>query len=137
MFKVNKSKGAIGVLSLLLLITLTPSAMAGKPGPTLDGKLCKRFGGTWDAGKNATCYLVNDAENTGEFTIKAGQELRIIGGRQFINIGTIYNSGTILNYGIFVNNNVVNNSGYITSICPGYWASILPMGTGEFNVPSC
>ena len=137
MFKVNKSKSAIGVIALLILATLTPTAMAGKPTPSLNGTLCKSFGGTWKAGKNGTCFIVNNTNNEGDFTIKAGQELRIIAGQQFHNYGIINNFGTIRNYGVFVNNNVVNNSGYITSICPGYWASTLPEGTGEFNVPSC
>jgi hypothetical protein len=74
MLKVNKSKSVIGVLSLLLLVSLAPPANAGKPGstPTLDRKLCTEFGGSWVVGKNATCYLVNNFDNYGDFTVKAG-----------------------------------------------------------------
>ena len=133
MFKVNKSKGTIGVLSLLLLVTLTPSAMAaGKPGsiPTLDSKICKRLGGTWNSGKIATCTVAgNIYEFYGDFTIKANNLLLVTG--YFRNHNTIVNNGTITITGTLNDTNAISNYGVINGCIIGNQPS--SFGTGVYN----
>jgi hypothetical protein len=108
MFKVNKSKSAIGVIALSLLVTLIPSANAGKPGstPSLNGTLCKSFGGTWKAGKTGTCSLVNSGgsiANNKNFVINSGDTFYIYNSN-FSNYATITNYGVISTiYGGFDN----------------------------------
>ena len=112
MLKINKSKSVIGVLSLLLLVTLVPSANAGKPGstPSLNGTLCKSFGGTWKAGKNGTCSMVNlggSSINNKDFVINNGDTL-------FIQYSNFSNNATITNYGV-----ISTLNGGFDNISPG------------------
>lgn len=122
MLKVNKSKSAIGVIALLLLVTLTPSASAGKPGstPSLNGTLCKSFGGQWKAGKTGTCTISGSHRNERSFNISAGNTLVIAQSGTFINNATINNSGggSITSSGTFINNAEVRiiNFGTITNL---------------------
>ena len=119
MFKVNKSKSAIGVIALLILATLTPTAMAGKPTPSLNGTLCKSFGGTWKAGKSGTCTIANNFTppegviidfiiKTGDFLVNNAGDLT---NSAFTTSGTITNNGTITNTGHMYTLGVTNNSG--------------------------
>jgi hypothetical protein len=112
MFGVSNSKSLIGVLSLLLLVTLTPSAMAGKPGsrPTLTGTFCKNvLQGTWKAGKSANCAITSNVTNIDLFEIKNGDRLTVYG--LFTNQGFIYNSGEIVtaDSGTIDNQRTINN----------------------------
>ena len=112
MFKVNKSKGTIGVLSLLLLVSLAPSANAGKPGSTLslNGTVCKSIGGTWKAGKNGTCSINNSggsSTNNKDFVINNGDTL-------FIRLSNFSNYATITNYGV-----ISTLNGTFDNIFPG------------------
>ena len=144
MFKVNKSKGTIGVLSLLLLVSLAPSANAGKPGstPSLNGTLCKSFGGTWKAGKTGTCnILYNSPKNYQDFKINAGDTLFIGRFSTFQNYAIVTNYGKIqlefrdnIQIGGFENygpsGRVINN-GIFTGCINNY------SGASGSNVPTC
>jgi hypothetical protein len=132
MIKVNKSKGTIGVLSLLLLVSLAPSANAGKPGsiPTLDSKICNRLGGTWNSGKIATCTVAgNIYEFYGDFTIKANNLLLVTG--YFRNHNTIVNNGTITITGTLNNWTSISNYGVINGCITGNQPN--SFGTGVYN----
>lgn len=127
MFRINKSKSAIGVIAFVLLVTLTPPAIAGKPGtiPSLNGSICKAFGGVWKAGKNGKCTVINTTGNSNRFLINAGDTLEISNGGIFNvnfdidNSGNVNNNGTFntltgdyynSSAGVFNNNGIFNNN---------------------------
>ena len=144
MLKVNKSKSVIGVIALLLLVTLIPSANAGKPGstPSLNGTLCKSFGGTWKAGKTGTCNIFQQSpKNYQDFKIDAGDTLFIGSFKTFQNYAIVTNYGKIqlqfsdnIQIGGFENygpsGRVINNGIFIGCL-------INYSGATGSNVPTC
>ena len=112
MFNSVRSKSAIGVIALLFLTTLTPSAVAGKPGSTvsLNGTVCKSFAGTWIS-KVRTCYITGNGASNVDFNIDARSQLVIENAGNFTNYGVITNFGSVVNYGNFTtSNNFTNQS---------------------------
>jgi hypothetical protein len=109
MFGSMKSKSAIGVIALLLLTTLTPSAMAGKRGTiqTLSGSVCKTIGGTW-VSKSRNCYMTGTSASYIPFIIDSKSQLIIESG-DFTNYYDITNNGGIVNYGTFHAGNNIRN----------------------------
>ena len=97
----------MAVITLLILATLTPSANAGKPGLSLNGTLCKSFGGAWKAGKTGTCSMVNlggTIVNFQNFIINIGDTL-------FIRNSNFQNDAIITNNGAITNNSIISNYG--------------------------
>ena len=128
MLKVSKSKGVLGALSLLLLVTLAQPANAGKPGsiPTLNGTLCKSLGGTWKAGKSGLCTISVSTPNIPSFDIGFGDRILITSTgilnnnnvKTIRNIGTIIlnSGGTLISNGTIDNYGAVDNSGSFTNL---------------------
>ena len=145
MLRVSKSKGVLGALSLLLLVTLAQPAIAGKPGsiPTLNGTLCKSLGGTWKAGKSGLCTISVSTPNIPSFDIGVGDRL-IITSNGILNNntyktvrnlgliilssgGTLISNGTIDNYGTIDNSGSFTNGGTFSNRSNGF---ILNQGSG-------
>jgi hypothetical protein len=105
-------------VTLLLVATFIPNAIAAKPIPSLNSKICKSLGGSWVAGKQGICEVRNSgAVNNISFEINAGDSLSILTNFTFrnnmsiVNNGYIYNlGGLIVNYGEITNNNYLNNA---------------------------
>ena len=116
MFGSMKSKSAIGVIAILLLTTLTPSAVAGKPGttPTLNGSLCKSFAGVWVA-KVRNCYITTNLGSSVGFIIDSKSQLIIENNGEFTNYSDITVNGSIVNYGTFNTSSNVYNYGTLVN----------------------
>ena len=121
MFGSMKSKSAIGIIAILLLTTLTPSAVAGKPGtiPTLTGTLCKSFAGVWNA-KVKTCFISGNSASYVSFIIDSKSQLSIDPSGDFTNYYEITNNGSITNYGSFHTSNSIINIGNIVNMANFY-----------------
>ena len=126
MFGSVKSKSAIGIIALLLLTGMTPSAVAAKRGstPTLNGTVCKSIGGDWVA-KVRNCYINGSIISSVSFIIDSKSQLIIDTYGNFtnynditvngsiVNYGTLNTSGNVFNYGTLVNYGTIISSNYI------------------------
>jgi hypothetical protein len=124
MFRINKSKSAMAVVTLLILATLTPTAYAAKPGSPLylDRAWCKSLApdASWLPGKNPACLISGTVILTENRTLKAGVSLYINGSSSSF---TIPSGVTLINYGYIHNSGTTINDGYIYNYSPGHIAN--------------
>jgi hypothetical protein len=155
MFGSKKSKTVIGAIALLLLISFTPSAVAGRNVvPSLNGTLCKSWGASWNA-KNRVCYVGTTINIGYDLIIDAKSTLYITNGTlqftganlnnlgtitnlegNFYNYGFIRNSGRIFNGSYFNSNNNVQNYGYIENTA-NWDGCVIDSGGSSLNINYC
>ena len=146
MATLNKSKNVIGVFVLLLLIEVTPTAIACQLSPSLDRSYCvKVLSGSWSSNNAATC-TINTGQNLPSFNIPSGRTL-VINNAVYLYSGIILNNkGTIIiNKSGSLNNNygTINSTGkidnYGTVFNGAQWSGCVIDELGSYNTtaPSC
>ena len=116
MFKFKGSKSAIGLAALSLLVVFTPTASAGKPIPTLNGAICKAWGGTWDSGKLTYCTVGPNAFLATLDSIVIKEKTTLILDKNVDLVGFMQNSGTVFNRAILRNFGTISNEGALSVV---------------------